>query len=138
MEAAILMFNSKEYYKTHKKEIGNYLEKTRLANPYRAWACRSWQSHKSRGFDLVLTKDELTILAKNTMYCKYCGVELNYNSKGTQPNSASMDRIDSMYDNIDIKSITIICHKCNTTKGPRSHLEFVAYCKKIADKYGVF
>ena len=106
-------------------------------NPERRWAIATLNFHRYRGFEVNITIDALTDLAKNTETCLLCGCELNWSvgakNGHAQSNSPTLDRINNE-DVLTSDNVQIICHRCNTTKQNRSMKEFVEYCKLVADR----
>lgn len=49
-------------------------------------------------------------------------------------NSPTVDRVDNAR-YLDANNVVILCNKCNRTKGDRTFVEFVEFCKMIADKF---
>lgn len=106
-------------------------------HPHRVWARSSFFGHKIRGCSMNITIDDLEELARSTTECQYCGIPLEFKyGAGFNPVSPTLERIDNE-DNLSPDNITIVCRRCNTTKGDRDMRAFVQYCKMIADKFGV-
>jgi len=106
-------------------------------NPIKYWASKTIQSHKRKGFKVLLTTTELHTLAKSITHCSFCGIELDYNPKGRSGwhrNSPSMDRIDNKKV-IAMDDIQIICAQCNSAKSTMSIEEFIEYCQTIVEKH---
>ena len=108
----------------------------RATTPHRCWAMATLSCHKYCGFKIDITLDELDALATVTTRCQMpgCGCKLDW-SRGTKdgkvrPNSPTLDRINNE-DVITKDNIQILCYRCNTSKGPRTMIEFVDYCKSV-------
>ena len=110
----------------------------RANNPERRWAINTLSFHRQRGFEVNITLDALTELAKNTEECPLCGRELDWSfyTKGhLQPNSPSLDRINNG-DALTSENVWIICQECNRTKSDRTLMEFARYCKNVFRRLG--
>lgn len=106
-------------------------------NPERRWASASLSNHRSKGYDVQITTDELEEMLKNTPECPYCGCKftIGRGSGKILSSSASLDRIDNGK-TLTIDNTEIICYKCNRTKSDRTLAEFIEYCRRIVTKYG--
>lgn len=71
--------------------------------------------------------DQAAALYEATTHCRYCGANLKDGSV-----LVSLDRINNETV-IRNDNIQFICKDCNTTKGPRSHAEFIAYMKRALE-----
>ena len=105
-----------------------------IKNVVRVWAKSSIRSHQRAGYEVAVTTAQLIELAKNTTNCFYCGEEMDWKYKGGNQQFRRAPTVDRFQNGriLDIGNIKIICRLCNTTKGPRTHEEFINYCKKIA------
>ncbi len=131
--------SAKRWYTNNREWKCVSVRQWRVNNPKRYWAKATLDNHRRKGFEVNITIDALTDLAKNTKTCSLCGCELNW-SYGTknghsQPNSPSLDRIDNT-NTLTLDNIQIICNRCNATKFDRSMKEFVDYCKMVVEKFG--
>ncbi|MFA5379641.1 MAG: hypothetical protein WC455_28040 [Dehalococcoidia bacterium] len=102
----------------------------------RVWATRTRLMHRTNGFLVNITLDEIHEMAENIENCPICGRELRWLSghKKVNGNSPTLDRIHNQNE-MNADNVWIICHRCNTTKGDRSMEEFVEYCKNVASKF---
>lgn len=87
-------------------------------------------SHRKKGIEVIGSIDEY--VHTYTGECAYCGMEFDIFSDNIR-NVGSIDRIDNeLYMTPD--NIQWLCHRCNTTKGDRSHDEFMAYIEMIYNR----
>ena len=122
--------NRSKYREMDKKYHYQWIDKY----PHRNWAIRSINRHREK-FIVEIDLNWLEKKAKETSVCPLCGVDLYYGrGKGhDRTNTPTLDRLDN--GNIITESNTaIICYKCNATKGNRSVVEFMAYCKAVIPK----
>lgn len=103
----------------------------RAAHPHRVWAINTIAGHRKRGYDVSgLCYPALEKKAQAVGVCRYCHRTLVWNHShegGAQaPLSPTMDRINNELV-LTLDNIQIICSQCNTTKGARTHTEFVHY-----------
>jgi hypothetical protein len=105
-------------------------------HPFRRWASFTISLHKRRGFEVNIALNELEKKASITLHCEYCGILLRYGPKNgkVMPNSPTLDRINNEM-TLDMQNTRILCYCCNNTKQSRTHIEFIKYCKVIADKF---
>lgn len=128
---------SGKHYKNNKKDYDNTRDTFRANYPARAWARSSVCNHRDCGFIINFSMDELYNLAEHTTHCRYCGTELLFTHKirgVSKHDSPTLDRIDNEKE-MTINNIQIICRECNTTKGARTHDEFIKYCSMIHNKF---
>lgn len=99
----------------------------RRLNPKRYWATATLSNHRKAGYIVKISHRELVELANSTKLCRYCRrlllwkVSQDYARSSTR----SLDRINNS--RILTKSnVQIICHRCNRTKGERTHKQFMA------------
>ncbi len=127
---------AKEHYRRarerHPENLKNWIRK----NPIRYWVNESIRHHKRKGYEVKMSKAEIEEIAKKTLNCPYCGIEIDYSPlKGkVAKNSPSLDRINNG-NLMTEKTTQIICQKCNKTKSDRTHLEFIGYCEQITRKF---
>ncbi len=124
---------SKQWSIRNSERVNESSKRWKMNNPERTWAGDTLRRHRRRGFEVDMSIDALTELAKNTEECPLCGRELDWSlyTKGhLQPNSPSLDRINNG-DALTSENVWIICQECNTTKGARTLIEFARYCKNI-------
>jgi hypothetical protein len=99
------------------------------------WTYGTLTSHKARGMDVQISSKFLMNLAYNTSVCPLCGRDIVWGGDISQiSNRPALDRID---DNAGItkENVWLICYKCNSIKKDITLQEFVAYCRKVSDKY---
>jgi len=115
-----------EYQRKYRSDP-NKREKLRLdqqnyhnKNIHKVWAYATIYSHKKR-YNVYITVDELTNIAKNTTICPICKTKFNwiYGKGCTMSNSPTLDRLNNEND-ITINNIQILCLSCNTTKSHRT------------------
>lgn len=103
--------------------------------PHRFWATSTRARHRRRGFDVQVSNDELTLMAEFATHCPLCDVRLDWGLKGKsgpRPNSPSWDRMDNERTMTRVNT-WIVCHRCNTTKGPRSFDDLLAWARKLLE-----
>jgi hypothetical protein len=126
-----------KYRKSEKgKEAARRRSKKQMAEkPYRFWATSTLGKHRKRGNEILISIDELEILAKQSTHCKICGCKLSWGyGNGLTTNSPTLDRIDNE-NIISIDSIQILCHSCNSLKLNRTMKEMLQYCKNFVKKF---
>lgn len=108
-----------------------------LKNPHRYWSRYVLNNHKHNGYDIQLSVDELTNIAKQTDICPICGKLLVYNNgtnKKQSLDSPSLDRINN--ENIlTVDNTWIICLECNNLKSVKPLADFVKFCDMVATKF---
>jgi len=120
------------YYANREHSIKNCRERRKI-NPERTWAGYSIAGHKKDGYEVLITVDELTAIAKNTHQCSMCGNELKWGERQSM-DSPTMDRKDNK-NSLDVDSVWIVCKRCNTSKLNRSMSEFIDFCKMVVQKF---
>jgi hypothetical protein len=122
------------HYGENKEHYAEQFHAWHLKNALKVWARSSIRCHKTRGYEINLTTDQLMDLAGKTERCFYCGAELRYGFKGGNRQHLDAPTVDRIHNGktIDLENVRIICRLCNVTKGPRTHPEFIDYCKRIA------
>ena len=106
-------------------------------NPFKTWAQSTLTNHRANGYLINITRDALESLARNASKCKICNQELRWhfdrftNVAKLTHNSPSLDRLNNEQ-HISSNNIQILCHRCNTTKGPRTQQQFIDYCVNTA------
>ena len=104
-------------------------------NYVRRWCTRTIYRHKTRGYIVNMTIDELYNIVKDEPICEICGKELEWYStgKGKPTNlSPSLDRKNNENE-INKDNISILCHKCNAKKNSESIEENVIWCKQFIE-----
>ena len=100
-------------------------------NRKRYWANQTLKSHRHKGFEILITTDELIDIAEQTSTCKWCGRKLQWeNGLGNTGLNPTLDRKNNEH-HIGIENVAIICHTCNTSKGRQSEKEFKQYIKRM-------
>lgn len=126
--------SNKKYYAEHKEACIRASIRWQNNHPYMAWASMRIRGHRSRGYEIKITHQELIKLAQDTVYCRYCGIKLDWKfghkNRSAQSNSPSMDRINNGRI-IKKSNIQIICMLCNISKQCRTHKNFIKYCEKV-------
>ena len=128
---------SRDWHKNNQEKSKQRDRNTKNRNPRRHWSKSTINHHKSRGYTILFSIDELLFIAKEVDNCQYCGKKLDwtYGNKGVGPrqDSPSLDNKD-LKKEIKIEDCDIICNECNVTKGRRTKQEFINYCKNIGEK----
>jgi hypothetical protein len=131
----------KKWKKDNKEHIKIRDRKYYDDNRMTIWAKSTIYGHNKRRFNMLITKEELVIVAKNTTHCRICGNKLDYTGTDNLQARPTLDIIDPSNVDITLDKIQIVCHRCNMSKGTMSEKEFVLYCSRISklhgDKYGV-
>lgn len=125
----------KEYASTRKDERTASMRRWRANNYEKQWATNTTVAHGSRGYDVIITKEELVALALSTRTCGYCGCELKWGPGKFCTESPTLDRVDNEHE-LRPDNVQIICQGCNRTKQDRTHEQFIAYCRAIAARFG--
>lgn len=128
---------AKKYYVTRSEQIKRANDEWTQRNPYRAWSTRSISTHKTRGFTVIITRQQLEELAKNSHNCVICLRPLNWQlgNKGTvQLDSPALDRINNEME-IRPDNCQITCHSCGSTKRNRTMRDFVSYCDMVSKRF---
>jgi len=128
-----------DYHKAHpeirknRSRVARAKRKLDMDFNFREWTRHTIKGHRARGCEILLTKIQLTDLARKSARCFYCGDALSWAYTGVRGgcrNSPTLDRLDSGK-TLEVGNIVIACRLCNTTKGPRTHQEFIDYCELI-------
>jgi len=66
-------------------------------NPIRTWCINTLSNHKTNGYIINITLDELDEYVRHTNYCYICGKELDWSTgkKHSKHNSPSLDRLNN-------------------------------------------
>ena len=108
-------------------------------NPERHWSVTNLNRHKSRGYIIQITSDELfEKLVVENKKCQICGCDLNFYA-GTKegkskPDSPTLDRMNNENE-IRKDNILILCFKCNSMKQDLTLEEYAIHCEKFIKKY---
>jgi hypothetical protein len=106
--------------------------------PYRFWATSTLNDHRKRDNGIIITINELEILAKKSTHCNICVCKLMWgfgNKDGkTQSNSPTLDRINNE-SIITLDNIQILCRDCNASKHSKTMLELFYWCKNFVKKF---
>jgi hypothetical protein len=122
---------NKEYRILKKEELNKYQKEYREKHKHRVWTHNTIMGHKKSGYIMEITKDRLEEIAKFAIFCKICGVKLDWSRKGNHNfQSPTLDRIcnDKV---IRENNIVIVCYQCNTGKNSASLNEYIEHCKKV-------
>lgn len=103
----------------------------------RQWVRSTLKDHRRRGYDVVITNDELyhlyLIAMKNN--CPYCGLPFQHGDGVATSRSPSLDVIDPYNRVLSVFNVRIICCECNATKQKRTHAEFLEYCSRVTERW---
>lgn len=111
---------NKNYYIKNKEKIRKQKIEYINKNVHKVWARSSINDHKKKKYNVIITVDELTNLAKNTLNCPICGIKFRWEyGRGNTMNSPTLDRINNE-DSITKENCHIICKRCNITKLDRT------------------
>lgn len=104
----------------------------------RKWVHNTLKDHRARGYEIVITVDELEFFYQKAMetHCPYCHTKMRHGEGKSIDQSPTLDVINPHNKVISIFNVQIICHLCNSTKRSRNHKEFVDYCKRIVMLHG--
>jgi hypothetical protein len=129
----------KIYRENNKEKVCSMQKQWRNTHPQRVWASSVKGHHKSNGYIVDITLDELENMANMTTNCPICGVNLNYSTRNGNTierlSSPSLDRINNEL-HLNKDNVWIICTECNITKGRKLFKHFVEYCKMVGEKFG--
>jgi len=126
------------YYEKNKERIRLY----QIINRVRYWATQTRNAHKSRGYNVLISTDDLHAYAETVETCYWCGLKIDWIPKPGKVSAClpALDRVnngkvlDHIWTGPEDKSegaVMITCHKCGTTKQNRTHDEFLEYCRKV-------
>jgi len=125
----------KEYNENNKEKIKEYKKEYNKNNYVRIWCTDTIRRHKTRGYIVNMTIDELYNIVKDEPICEICGKELEWYSTGkgkTTNLSPTLDRKNNGNE-INKDNISILCHKCNTKKYSESIEENLVWCKQFEE-----
>jgi 5-methylcytosine-specific restriction endonuclease McrA len=89
-------------------------------------------NHKAMGYSVEVSIEDVMEMYVSTTHCKYCGVEMTHGNGKATKTSKSLDRTNN--ETVMRKdNIQVICRRCNTTKGDRSHADLIAYARKLLE-----
>ena len=97
------------------------------------WANSTYSGHKSKGYQLSFTRQDILFLYAQTQKCPICGCELEHGIKNSHQNSPSLDRINNKKGNLTIEDVWIICHRCNTSKQQFTLSEWKEYAERVCN-----
>lgn len=123
-----------KYQKSGKKTAARRYR--RHNNPWQYWAQNTHRSHKWSGYIMNISILDLKQMALATIKCPICDKILNWHNDKMKDDSPSLDRINNDSE-ININNVQIICIQCNTTKNARTMLDFVSYCRMVAEKFPI-
>ena len=106
-------------------------------NFHRYWARTSIYNHIKRDMVVEFDVSWLEEKALNTECCELCGEKLRWEPAGFQGmyfNTPTLDRVFNAT-TLTKDTIKILCNSCNSGKGTQSLEEYIAKCKRIAQKY---
>jgi hypothetical protein len=105
-----------------------------VERPYAHWAKVVINSHKSLGYQVLFSKEELEQRAKNCGSCELCGDALDWNRvliKGfNNPYSPSLDRVNNELI-LTVENTAIVHFWCNTMKSNQTRAALIDRCTKI-------
>ena len=103
----------------------------------RVWVRSTLSDHRKRGFQIVITNDELYHFYQMAIInpCPYCGRMMRHGDGSSIDLSPTLDVIDPNRKRISVFDIQIICRQCNVTKSNRTHREFINYCKGVIESH---
>lgn len=128
---------SSSYYKLNRIISLRNRKLNRINNPIREIAQAVIDSHKRKGYIVIITKEELINKINEINKCAICNKTLSkvYGRGKIFDDSLSIDRINNEKE-LRNDNIQVVCHNCNVTKQNRTMEEFVNYCKVIYLKFG--
>lgn len=118
----------------HELELRN---KRKENNYHEHWAGNCIWNHQDRGMVVEFTREWLTLKALDTPDCTICGSPLEWYPPGTpgcNTNTPTLDRI-SNERVLTTGNVMIVCNSCNAGKGTQSLDEYIAKCKRIAQRF---
>ena len=126
---------NKKYYENNKEKLLEQQKEYYENNYVRRWCTRTIHHHKTRGYIVNITIDELYNIVKDEPSCEICGKELEWYSTGTgkvTDLSPTLDRKNNENE-INKDNISILCHKCNMKKNSESIEENLVWCKQFIE-----
>jgi len=137
LRSVVIYADMKENDQPRLDAIMERLRAARRAKPHWSWAKASHRFHRLENYEIKFTKEELCELAQRSPNCAICGMSLKWEVlRGLAVNSPTLDRIDNGTI-LTLENVQIVCRRCNTTKQNRTMAEFVDYCRKVVEKFGV-
>lgn len=107
-------------------------------DPKRTWCITTLSNHKTSGYKIKITLDELYDYVQDKDYCLICGKELDwsYGDKGRchKHNSPTLDRMNNE-SYITLDNIQILCRDCNVSKSDKTIEELLLWCEKVKRCY---
>ncbi len=105
----------------------------RERNYHKFWAAAAIGSHRARGIEVTLGRDELAALGQAADNCPRCGTVLKWRTGRLCPESPTLDRIDNDKGLIP-GNVQIACLRCNSSKGQLSMQQYRAWVKVVHDR----
>ena len=126
---------NKKYYENNKEKLKEYQKEYRENNYVRRWCTQTIYKHKTRGYIVNMTSDELYNIVKDKPICEICGKELEWYSTGTGKVSNLSPSLDRIYNGNEINkdNISILCTKCNVKKNSETLEENVIWCNQYLE-----
>jgi hypothetical protein len=128
--------NFKEWRKNQREHELELRREKKRQNYYAHWSYSTIDKHERRGMVVEFTREWLEQRARETSYCELCGDELRWEpceQRAMYTNTPTLDRV-SNEKVLTEYSIMILCNSCNAGKGVQSLDEYIAKCKRIANK----
>lgn len=101
--------------------------------PQKRWAISTIGQHRKRGFETIITSDELATMAMAAKRCPICECSLDWGRKEgghIYPNSPTLDRKNNEK-RIAVESTMILCHRCNSAKHDFTIPDLIKWCENV-------
>jgi len=118
-----------KYQEKHPDKVKKSRDKWNKNNLERRKAFISLWDHRQKGIPVFVSSKEVAELLKRAKYCPACGVEMKYGNGTACGESPSIDRRDNS-PILNIKTINIICHRCNSKKGNKLDILILGHAAK--------
>jgi hypothetical protein len=127
--------NLNKWRRDHKKMVKQQARRKYINTPRKLiWARGTISNHKKDGIEFKFTPKQLETFVSNINECFFCGKELCWDNNASRDNSPSLENLHTKT-MLTLSDIVIVCFLCNTTKGKRTFIEFLNYCKDITEKF---
>jgi len=125
--------SNKKYREKYPDRVKKSREKWSEKNPERRKAFISLWDHRQKGFPVLISSKEAAELLKRAKYCPVCGIEMKYGNGTACGESPSIDRRNNS-PILDIKTINIICHRCNSRKGNKPDALILGHAREEEER----
>lgn len=105
--------------------------KTLNKNKKLTWSGKSICNHEKDGCTVKFDKFQLHEKIKHIEHCNYCNIKLTWGyGKGHSQSSPTLDRVNNEKI-MTLDNVQVLCRQCNTSKGNRTHAEYIVHCTNM-------